>query len=165
MPPTAQHALIEARLFDQLSAIDSSALPAVYHYTPQGVARVDEFKIEYLRDEMETVYLIRPSLDTLLSRNTCLDYRQVEVFVLGARKWKETSVNPHIETLPRSEVQSRLEEDIKTCVRQDYRLGGLSYDVQVPDVQYEFDVEGTFQWAVVEVRVLVSYEDRRRLTA
>jgi len=163
--PTAMHSAIETKLFDLLSGINAVAFPNSYNYTPQGVARVEEFNVDYLRDEMATVYLLRPGHETETKRSTCAFFRRAEFFVLGARKWQEASTNPHRENLPRSEVQSRLEEDLKTCLLQDFSLGGLTYDVQLTDTEYEFDVEGSFQWAVVEVRLVADYVYRKRVVA
>jgi hypothetical protein len=60
--------------------------------------------------------------------------------------------------LPKWTVQNRLVRDVVKKILEDIRLGDLTYNLEIPDINRDFDIEvsGT-TWAVVELRLVAKY--------
>jgi len=60
--------------------------------------------------------------------------------------------------LTKSTVQDRLVRDAVKKLLQDIRLGGLTFNLELPDISRDIFVEGAFPWAAVELRVIARYQ-------
>ncbi len=131
-----------------------------YTYAPASVARVDDFKIGYLRSDLQTQYLVRLGNDRPTTRTTGSRDRELEAWVLAAhRPDTPPGSNPHASSSGPviEQAQNALARDIEIRLQEDQRLGGFAHQVDVTDVGRDFELEETFKWAVVELRVVILY--------
>lgn len=132
---------------------------ARFHYTPSHVLRVDELDVKHLRSQHEVIYQVMPGDGFPDERTSGSFQNQMEVFVLAARRWQPNTLDPYgIQPPIRETIQNRLLRDIKLALYDDVTLGGLAINTEVKDENLNIQIQDNFPWAVVEARVVITYE-------
>ena len=159
MPPAAsRHEQIMAQLRTTLAAINATAEPTVFNYTPTNVLRVEDLDPRFLRTEDDVDILILEGDEFPLEETTAQFMVQAEAFILTAKKWQPNSTSPYAMTPPiGATIRSRLVQDVETAIFRDLSLGGLVDDVEVRDVNRDVRIEQTVMWSAAELRLLITY--------
>lgn len=158
--PLSMPELVMQALRARLAAMPSDG----YALPPQSVARVDDFSLAALRPRSEytTQYLLRAGEDRVLGRSTQTFDRELEVWCLCA-SWltAPARTNPHGTTPALEQAQNAMARDAEVWLLADPTLGGLLYDLELPAVGRDFEVDMPSGLAVIEVRVVCRYRYRR----
>jgi hypothetical protein len=132
---------------------------ARFHYAPTHVLRVDELDVKHLHSQHEAIYQVMPGDGFPDERTTGSFQNQMEVFVLAARRWQPNTQDPYgIQPPIRETIQNRLLRDIKIALYDDVTLGGLAINTEIKDENLNIQIQDSFPWAVVEARIVITYE-------
>lgn len=174
MPP-AEHVveLVSIALKARLAAIDATAYPTRYWYTPTKVLRVDIHDAKYLRKKLpdaagggdiDTLYLQMPGDANLFQRTTGTVRHRADFWVLACKLLDTESQDPwhrdsHPELLLKETVQARLRRDVLVAIEQDVTLGmtGAGVIAKLED-ENPITVEEAANWATVELHITVEFD-------
>jgi len=148
---------------EQIAANIKTELEAIvagtdYHYTPQIVARVEQWRLEDLDASRKHFYLLRDTGDESVFEGES-EFGEVEklleFFILAARLDKRTTLSAFKESTPsKGTIRNRIVRDVEKKLREDMSRGGLAMTTEVTDVKREIFVDG---WVLVELAVIVQY--------
>ncbi len=148
---------ILANVKTQLEAIVSDR-GANWWYTPDAVARVDRWDTKYLdMAKGEVIYLVRNTGD---ERPADQDHwgsrsRELDVFVLVAKRDDRADVNPYIAKAPLSgTIRNRMIRDVEKKLYTDITRGGVALSTDVREPNRDQAAAG---WVVAEIPVTVTF--------
>jgi len=160
------------KIFEKIrSLFQGMTVAGGFNYAPTVVHRWERPEPnEHFHGDEEVVYVIFPGDSRTETGRTTGDQdaiiqKEMEIEIIAARRsdLARKATQPHSEALQanqpsRERVKENLSQDIERALFTDVRLGGLSWQIVIVDVNLHLVVE---QYDAIHVPITVSHDTRR----